>query len=388
MAEVLTGVIGACFLLHSASSRNWQWLRAPWMMILLLLWLQLTLSGLLSPDVSEGLKRGLLWGRFPLLTAALVFWILPDDATQRRVLMSLVFTVLALTADMLWQDYTGFDIMGRARIDMPSFVRLTGPYSNPRAGITLLWLCFPAIFFGLAFLRERVPAGGKRVVLYIAALVVTALIAIAIHGSGERMAFLFLSFGIVLAALLSRPLRWFFAVLGLSMMLLLSVAAHQQPVVLDYQVNRAAGEIASINHSIYGRLWVSSVRIVQDAPLLGVGPKQFRHACPDAKYGSEGIDAPEHRCAMHPHNIYLELMAETGLPALILFGAAVLYWLRLCWRAREQVMADPILCGLFIAFVVRIWPIASTPSFFAPWVVSPLWFLLALLLARLALRRS
>jgi magnesium-transporting ATPase (P-type) len=45
-----------------------------------------------------------------------------------------------------------------------------------------------------------------------------------------------------------------------------------------------------------------------DNPIFGQGPRSFRYLCFDEKFiKSDGI------CTTHPHNTYLQLLAETGL---------------------------------------------------------------------------
>ncbi len=379
VAEIITILIAILFLVHSVRARDFVWAATPWVALLLLVSVMFGLSGLLSTEPHSAV-RGIVWIRFPLLAAALAFWVLCDDVAQRRVLLSLALTVAFLVADMLLQYLTGSDIFGRARVDMFTYVRLTGPYSAPRAGISLIWIAFPAIFYVL----DRVQARGHRLAGYaVAALFVAAVMAMA-HFSGERMAFLYGVLGMALAVLIAQRLRAFFLVLVLAGAAALGLLLMARPDMLEQQVTRASREIAQIDQSIYGRLWVSSTRIVADHALTGVGPKQFRTACPNPAYGSQGIDDPKLRCAMHPHNFYLELATETGVISLLLFAQAVGLMLYACWKQRARVMDDAILCGLVIAFIIRMWPIASTPSHFAPWFASPMWLIAGLLMARLA----
>lgn len=387
VAEILGILIAVLFLVHTFRERDFGWLRARWVQLLLALCAVLTLSQLFAIDPLDGLKRGILYIRFPLLAAALAFWVLRDEATQRRVLLVLLLSVIALALDMLLQLLTGSDLFGRTYHQMIGFVRLTGPFSGPRPGITLVWIAFPAIFYAIDLVRRRAKPGSAKVVGYLACALLIGLVLAMIHASGERMALCYALFGLALAVLLARPVRWFFLAMVAVMLFAFTVGMIRDPQIIDRQVTRAAHEIANFDQSIYGRVWISAWRIAQDHPLTGVGIKQFRTVCPDPVYGSALLDAPAHRCAMHPHNFYVELLVETGAISLLLFLAVVASWLGMCWLRRRAVTSDLILCGLVITLLIRVWPLASTPSHFVPWFASPMWFFTGFLLAALSMVR-
>jgi hypothetical protein len=61
-------------------------------------------------------------------------------------------------------------------------------------------------------------------------------------------------------------------------------------------------------------LWGAALQIASDYPLLGVGPDNYRHT-----YGRYlGLGEWDHR--VHANNMYLELLAGTGLVGLAVFG--------------------------------------------------------------------
>jgi O-antigen ligase len=66
------------------------------------------------------------------------------------------------------------------------------------------------------------------------------------------------------------------------------------------------------NHYIFSREhqghYIIALRMFLDNPIFGQGPRSFRYLCSDEKFiKSDGI------CTTHPHNTYLQLLAETGL---------------------------------------------------------------------------
>ena len=55
-------------------------------------------------------------------------------------------------------------------------------------------------------------------------------------------------------------------------------------------------------------LFRTAYNMFKDQPIFGHGPKMFRILCLDEKYAT-GIDP----CMTHPHNFYIQLLAETGI---------------------------------------------------------------------------
>ena len=53
--------------------------------------------------------------------------------------------------------------------------------------------------------------------------------------------------------------------------------------------------------------YLSAIKMFLHEPLSGVGPKMFRHLC------HENIFYVYQACSTHPHNTYIQLLAETGI---------------------------------------------------------------------------
>ena len=72
--------------------------------------------------------------------------------------------------------------------------------------------------------------------------------------------------------------------------------------------------------------WLTAYELWKKKPIFGWGTKSFRYKCKDLKnitYFKE-----EGRCNTHPHNIYLEILSETGVLGLILFLSFLIYNLK------------------------------------------------------------
>jgi O-antigen ligase len=78
--------------------------------------------------------------------------------------------------------------------------------------------------------------------------------------------------------------------------------------------------------SDYNLPWTTGVTMAIENPLYGVGPKNFNLYCLSLK-DSGTLEAILHvtECQWHPHNLYLQILSETGVPGLMLFGLLAFY---------------------------------------------------------------
>jgi O-antigen ligase len=83
-------------------------------------------------------------------------------------------------------------------------------------------------------------------------------------------------------------------------------------------------------------LWSTALEIIQERPLTGVGPGLFAQAY----YALDSQPYDERMTG--PHNLYLSMASELGIPALLI-GAWLLWSL---WRARPQTPTTPQIAAL------------------------------------------
>ena len=123
--------------------------------------------------------------------------------------------------------------------------------------------------------------------------------------------------------------------------------------------------IFSLPHEI---LFSTGLNVYKNNKILGVGPKNFRSECRDKKNYIMGYS-----CDTHPHNTYIQLLAETGiLGFLIIFGLFI-------WLVGESIKIiinhykknrstrDELTC-LYACFLMTLWPIIPSGSFFHNWM--------------------
>ena len=116
--------------------------------------------------------------------------------------------------------------------------------------------------------------------------------------------------------------------------------------------------------------------VFEQAMALGIGPGNYRML-------AEGMlaDMPHLRADNHPHNFYLQLLAETGIVGTIsgiLFMVSIVWT---CFMARLKESGNIVVTTAFIVPLGMFWPIATTADFFGQWNNIFMWSAVAIALA-------
>ena len=112
-------------------------------------------------------------------------------------------------------------------------------------------------------------------------------------------------------------------------------------------------------------LYITSIDLFLDNPLLGRGIKSFRNDC------KKKIHLPNRICESHPHNFILEILNDVGIVGLILIVVPVLILLFNCYieylkgEKRVNNISNWIYLGVILSILVHFFPIKSTGSFFS-----------------------
>lgn len=376
--DIALSVIAVLFLVRSALTGEWHWLAEPWVLVGLVVWIYLMMNaGLVADDVAAANSRAQPFGRFIVFGAALQFWLFLKVTVRRGFLIVLGVVIAFVVVDCLIQFVTGEDLFGRPYRD----ARLTGPFDEKVPGGFLARMSLPLV--AIAFAWAATSRDRTRMVGVVAA---TVLLALTIAFTGERAALVMYGFGLVLLFLFLPGARRPLFVTGMAGLALLVVAVTVHPTLSQRLVGHTTHDLTNFWERRIGDLVARGYQVFEEQPLFGVGLKNFRDECARDDFQPRG--RPETRCYTHPHQIWNEWLAETGLVGFTGFVLLQVSWIVaiVAGLRRLQGYDYALALGAALAIVVFLWPLRTSMSFFTNWIGAMLWPMIGLALALTAPR--
>ncbi len=301
--------------------------------------------------------------RFYFAGLALLFYL--KDEHVHKLQRWLLILVTFWTLDALIQYVLGYDLFGIT--SYPG--RLSGVFGmNVKLG-PILALLLP---FVLMALRES-----RSIIRWL----IVALLVLVIVLSGTRSAWLMMIFVLVT--------YWWFHVKGRrwlllikTMLLSLVACGFLWQFSDDFQtrVSRSMavfqGDVSGLDFALADRLpiWKTAINMFKAHPINGVGPRAFRKAY--TEYATEeDVWIIQNKQGLHAHHWFLELLAETGLVGLLIFGMLSYKLLTMIWLHKNKVNCWSPTVSLMAAFL----PVVSLYSLFSSFWSLSLWWVLMML---------
>ncbi len=115
------------------------------------------------------------------------------------------------------------------------------------------------------------------------------------------------------------------------------------------------------------KLYNTSLNIFNDNKYFGVGPNNFRHSCENLKYKAKSIN--HYNCYNHPHNLFIQILAECGIFVFLLLLLFYLYLIKYYFTFLKSYLKnlnnfDLSSIVLIISALVNLFPFVPSGNFF------------------------
>jgi O-antigen ligase len=358
-ADIWLTILSLSFIVRMTMLREGLWLNLFWVRAAFMFWGICFVSAALSSSQSYSIGEALIWFRFPMFAMATAFWLANDRRLLELMLLSTACAIATmcciLLAELILEGYKE---------------RLSWPYDDLVPGNFLAKVGLPVVVVGAALSVSLRGYRAALIALFCIAIVTMTLM------TGERINLLLVVCAGVLSTVVWRPnLRYFIPVILVVAVTILSV----------FQIFPSTGQRffgTFLEHlpiyvgSDYYNAMVPAIHVFKAHPFFGIGPGNFRYLCGD-------FVTPEFNllCHNHPHNFYLQILAEVGLVGLsfgVLFIASLVLF---CYNSGRKFRMDVIVVTAWIIPFALFWPIRSSADFFGQWNNIFLWSSIALAMA-------
>ena len=367
-ADFWVVVIDIAFLFRCVRKGQWTWMEWFWVRAVFVFWLATFLSAAFSPLSLMALAESIAWIRFPLLAIASVFWLSRHAALIKLMLLmtglGLILMCFILTAE-LYVNFSEWSSVGgmSARLSWPYGDFVSGNYLGKFGLIIAVWASANVS----APNADRIIAGASIGLLLLIFTILT----------GERINAILVFSTLSLALLWLNYWRIKFLVVGGSCLVGGAILAISSTDYLTDKFTSSFFEgIFDFQTSGYIKLWMTGLEIFKDSPITGVGTGMFRYLCTEMPFA----DTSFIRCDNHPHQYYVQILAETGI---IGFGAFVLMVGSIIYATWDEgrLSSNSLSKVCFVVPLALMFPLQSTADIFGQWVNLMMWYSIALAMA-------
>ena len=325
------------------------------------------LSIFVAEDMMLSFESSLFYFRIGVFSCFIWYLIDKDKNILTFFYYPLVLCFSVLVIDSYIQYFTGVNLTG---------FKISGIRVSSFFGDELIMGSYISRLFPLLFALFLIKKKQKYEIYFIGLLFI--LVDVLIFMSGERAAFFFLNLSTVFIIILIKEYQKFRLVTFIIAIICVLILSLNSSKLNERMLKGPAEDMGLVKSSkeavIFSKGHDSLIRtaynMFKDQPLLGHGPKMFRVICKDQQYA---IGATP--CMTHPHNFYIQLLAETGIIGFLFLFSALVYviytalrqFLSIIFR-KKRPLSDYQVC-LLAGILITVWPLTTNGNFFNNWLM-------------------
>ena len=369
-------------------NKNWKYYQNPIVYGFLIFSFYGILRSVFSEYPLESLTNGGSVFYFRYIFFAMGIWYLLDHNPYLAKCLALAISICVtlICADGLYQYFVGFNILGYPKIDAGH--RLTGLFRDePIIGRYISYLSI----FTFVLIYQNYKLSKQMIIYLLSFLIMCGTITFL---SGER-APLFNLFLFIVFALIFTPKYKLYKFISISICaILIFFITLINPIAKERMFDITSSQVSTTKIKIlpysemHERHYISALKMFQSHPIFGLGTNTFRLNCNKEKYQYK-----ENSCTTHPHNFYIQILAELGLVGFLFIITFFCYFVKKLSnqfihiiRSKKEKMIKFENLLLFIVLFVFWWPLIPHMGLYNNWnnvlMMLPLGFLMRYLYSR------
>jgi O-antigen ligase len=369
LSDLSISLISLLFLIYCKKEKNFSYFKNKYFYFFLIFWGYLISNSIINNFNIDSLKISFFYFRYGVFVVAIFAILNVDDKIIKYFFWCtfICFTILLL--DGFYQYFVGENIFG---LKSPQSYRVSSFFHDEMILGSYLCRLWP-IFFGLSIFVIK--KKNKSFFLFILIFILSEVL---IFLSGDRAAFFYVNLSAIFVILFSKKLLKLRLLILLSSILLIIIISFINPAakqrVIDQTIKQMNLDRKSKDEKIYifseghNGHYTSAYKMFLDNKVLGVGVKNFRNTCRDERYYVN-----ESSCSTHPHNTYIQVLAETGIIGFLFLITILFYFCKhifkhLIYKFKGKYYLSDFEICILSGIAIFLWPFAPTGNVFNNWI--------------------
>jgi len=386
--DIILSTVALFFLIKSIINKNWEYYQNPIVYGFLIFSFYGIIRSIFSEYPFESLANGGSVFYFRYIFFAMGVWYLLDNNPYLAKCLALVIglCVTLVCADGLYQYLSGSNILGYEKLD--SNHRLTGFFKDePIIGRYISYLSI----FAFALMYQNYQLSKKMIVYLLSFLVMCASITFL---SGERAPTFNIFLFVILILIFTPKYRLYKFISIFVCLIIILLITLINPIAKERMFDITSDQVSSTKIKIlpysemHERHYISALKMFQNQPIFGLGTNSFRLHCNEQKYKYK-----ENSCTTHPHNFYIQILAELGIIGFLFIFTFFYYFvykiskqfIYLLYSKDEKIINFKSFLFFLILFIYW-WPLIPHMSLYNNWnnilMMLPLGFLMRYLYSK------
>jgi O-antigen ligase len=366
--DIILSLSALYFLIKSFYEKLWRYYLNPISIFFFIFCIYGIFNSLFSemPIVSLQEEGSVFYFRYMFFSLCIWYLLDKNPFFSKWFLFVCLICLSILFIDSFYQYFFKVNLFGNPKWSEDRLTSLFG--DEPIVGRYLSYLSIFA--FGLIYYLYEITK--KIIILSIALLVITEII---VFLSGERAPFFYITFFSFLLLIYVPKFR-LYRVMGFVISLsIISIIINFNPIAKERIVDSTISQMNETKVQIlpytelHERHYITGLKMFYNEPIFGIGTNLFEELCSDEKFFYK-----EGSCATHPHNFYIQLLAEQGFIGFIFL---MFFFLYLTFTHIKQILfmyfykqSAPIPFKDFVFIIILLvywWPLIPQMSFYNNW---------------------
>ena len=365
LSDLSISLISIIFLLYCLKKKNFSFFKKKYFYFFLFFWIYLLFNSLINNFNLDSFGTSLVYIRYGIFVIAIATLLDFNEKFIKYFFNCILICFIVLILDGFYQYFFGENILGWKNGSRTSSFfgdeKILGSY------LSRFW----PIFFGLSIFIFK-----QKEKIFMLLILIFILSEALIFLSGDRSAFLYINLSAIFVILFSHKLLKLRLFTLITSFILISIISIANPTakerVFDHTLKQM--NLGNNNSEIYifsqqhTHHYITAYRMFLDNKVFGVGIKNFRNFCNNKDY-----EVSELSCSTHPHNTYIQILAETGLIGFFFLLIVLFYFLKYIIKHAilkfngKKFFNDFEIC-ILSGILIYLWPFVPTGSIFTNWL--------------------